>query len=170
MDEKKAIFDHDNYIGGEEWDSELEEWFGRPVDEIDDSEKWAHLAELEESDYDNAKEEISAAIGGRKLVCLGTAEVWTGTKQGGFVAEDLLDAINHLQGRDYGYIGFYEQDGELHIAFQHHDGTHDVVARALTDAGQDFIDEHEYDYDMSEWDMEKRLFDDAALSEPINVW
>lgn len=43
------------------------------------------------------------------------------------------------------------------------------MARTITEAGQDFIDEHEYDYEMAEWDMEKRLFDDAAFSEPIRV-
>lgn len=170
MSEKNVLFDHDNYISDEEWAESLTEWFGRPLDEIEDDEKWEYLARVEEDDYDTVKDEIARAIGGAKLIAQGTAQVWTGSYPGGFIAQDLQDAINHTQGRDYGYIGFYEQDGDLHMTFQHHDGTHDVVLRAITESGQDFIDEHEYDYEMAEWDLEKHLFADEGLSVPISVW
>lgn len=170
MSDKTVLFDHDNYIDDNEWNEVLIEAFDRPIEEISDDEKWNYLYALEESDYNDIVSELDKAIDGRRLICQGTAQVWNGSAQGSFIAEDLRDAIDHLQGRDSGYIGFYEEDKDLHITFQHHDGTHDVIARVITEAGQDFIDEHEYDYDMSEWDMEKQVFENLELSEPISVW
>lgn len=168
--EKKVIFDHWNYIDADDFKESIEEWYGMNFDDISDDDKWRYLSTIEEQDYDCEKESIQSVIGNARLICMGVASVWNGNFAGGFIAENLQDAIGQIAGSSAGDIGFYEtnEDG-LHMTFTHHDGTHDVCVHAITDAGEQYIEDNEYNYELSDVERDATLFTNEAYSSKIYV-
>lgn len=180
MSERITIFDYWNYVDPEEWRDEIIDYYddGRfedgadaddKWDSISDDEKWHFLAQEQELIYEDEKANLQSAIGESRLVCQGTAGVWNGTFEGGFIAGDLQDAISQLRGQDYGEIGFYQEDGQLHITFTHHDGTHDIIARTITSAGEEWLADNAYNYDISDWEQEATIFGSDEYSRPISI-
>lgn len=176
---KQIIFDHWSYVDPDDWRDTIIDYYedGRFEDDADDDEKWdnitdeekwAFLAEQENIDYDDEKANLQSVIGDARLIVLGTAGLWYGNSEGGFIAQDLQDAIDQLRGRDDGDIGFYEdaEDG-LHITFAHHDGTHDVTVKTITDAGERYREDNYYNYDLSQEELERTLFTAPKYSELI---
>lgn len=164
-DGKKWIYDHWNYIDPDEWKDAICDYYEIGIDgygDLSDEEKYRVLAFYEETDYEDEKANIQAVIGDAKVIANGTAGLWNGTFEGGFLADDLQDAIHRISGNTSGDIGFYvDEDGELHMTFSHHDGTHDVVLRAVTSEGCDYIDDMEYE--LAEQDIERDVFNGYSM-------
>lgn len=176
--ETKWIFDHWNFVDPDEWKEQICDFYEIDedgYDDLSDKEKYHVLSIYEEDYYEDEKSNIQALIGDNKLLCVGYAELWNGAAPGGYIADNLQDAINQLRGSDYGDIGFYQgnepDDKDLHMTFTHHDGTNDVVVRILTDDGLDLVEEEEYNYDnpMSEPQLHKTLLDTPGFTETITV-
>lgn len=174
------IFNHDNYIDFDEWKYEFAESMkangiypetmtpDEIIENATDEEKWQFMSDQEDIDYDNEKDNIQSAIGSRRIIAQGAAQVWNGTFAGGFIADNLQGAIDEIAGRDSGYIGFFvDDDGELEMTFTHHDGTHCVILRAITSAGEEYISDNEYNYDTTDEAIEKEVFSNPAYSEMI---
>lgn len=156
-DGKRWLFDHWNYLDAEDFREMIEEDFGCPLDEISDDERWQWLSRIEEEDYEEEKSNIQSVIGTDRIIANGTAGLWNGSFEGGFTAANIQDAIDKIRGNTSGDIGFYvDDDGELHMTFAHHDGTHDVTLRTITDAGEEYIDDMEYE--LAEQDIERDVF------------
>lgn len=178
-DGKRWLFDHWNYIDPDEadWREAICQFYGikdSEFDDLTDEQKYACLSEYEENDYEDEKSNIQAVVGDDKILCVGSAQVWNGTLEGGYIAENVQDAIDQLRGRDYGDIGWYEdtEEGQLHMTFTHHDGTNDVIMYRLTSDGWDFAYENEYNYDdpLSDRDLHKALIENPNYTEAIDVY
>lgn len=169
----KTIFDHWDYVDPDDWREEIEESFGEDYENAPDDYKYSVLACYEESDYEDVKNNIAELVDGRKIIAVGSAECWNGTFEGGFIADSVQDAVDKMRGRDFGDIGFYEDtDGELHMTFNHHDGTNDVILRAITSEGCEFIYDNEYDYDapLDEPELHAKIMGDERYSVPLRYF
>lgn len=167
-DGKRWLFDHWNYLDIEDFRDGVMATYGVEPSELDEDEAWRYLAIVEEQDYEDEKQNIQSVIGDEKIIAYGTAGVWNGSFEGGFIADNLQDAIDKIRGNDYGDIGFYvDDDNELHMTFSHHDGTHDLILHAITDAGYDYIDEMEYE--LAEQDIERDVFRTPEYSMKIDM-
>lgn len=165
--EKIILFSHWNYIDPDEWKETIEDWYDEDYDEISDDDKWQYLANEEDTAYEDLKAELEAVVGNHSIVCIGTVGRWDGTYEGGFLAENVQEVFNKVSGRDMGYFDVFIEEGELNVSFTHHDGTNTVVARILTDAGQEYIwsEIDEWEVDTSE--THRILFESDEYSSPL---
>lgn len=170
----KRIFDHWDYVDPDDWADDISEMLAVDWSDLSEDEQWREVADLEEFAYEDVKQDLSEMIGDRKILCVGYADRWNGKVAGGYVADDLQDAIDELRGRDSGDIGWYEdEDGELHMTFTHHDGTSDVIMRAVTVDGSEALYDNEHDYDdpMSDREMHAELMErEGELTEKLTYF
>lgn len=168
--EKKIIFDHCNYVDADDFKEIIEDWYGIDFDNVNDNDKWNCILSLEEQNYEIEKENIQGVIGNSRLICMNIAGKLDSRLAGGFIAEDLQDAIGQISGNGVGDIGFYETDEEgLHMTFTQYDDVHDVCIHAITDAGEQYNADNERNFDISLEEADEILFSDETYSTKIYV-
>lgn len=75
---------------------------------------------------------------------LGSIGRWDGTYSGGQVVETYRDFIELLE--DCDYIEIYDNNGYITVEGIHHDGRVQFTIKELTEAGENWYLNHEYDY------------------------
>lgn len=89
----------------------------------------------------------------KRVVVRGSVGRWNGTSSGMSIEDDFESAFYSIL-KDCDYTKVYENEfGDMNIYGIHHDGTAHGIVRVLTPEAADFMDEHEFDKDMSMHDF-----------------
>ena len=99
-------------------------------------------------------------------IIMGTLGLWNG-KVGGscLIKGTLLDAIQKCL-EDYNRI--YMHGRKLHVEAVHHDGTNIFIIKKLTEKGEEYLENH--DYDMNDAKMNQILFKNSHYSHHIDYF
>ena len=157
----KVIYTDDPYDFNEEeirefltYDDEIED-----PSEDDCWEVWRNQCETEWDDvsYEAKKEEGT-------FIIVGTLGLWNGNFKGScLVKGNLLNALSKCL-EDYNRIYMYNK--QLHVDATHHDGTNIFVIKKLTPNGEEYLENHEWEY--SDAEMNRRLFTNSHYSHHID--
>lgn len=122
-------------------------------------ERWHFEKEIE---WDDVSYEMRRCAG--SFVIVGTLGLWNGNFKGScLVYGDLLEAVLKCL-EDYNKI--YMHNKQLYVEAVHHDGTNKFVIKKLTERGENYLEEHRWEYDDGE--MNRRLFTDSHYSHHID--
>lgn len=126
------------------------------------NECWDWWYEEKDIEWDDVSYEMQRCTG--FFIIVGTLGLWNGNFKGScLVRGDLLDAIQKCL-EDYNTI--YMHNKQLHVDAIHHDGTNIFVIKKLTERGEKYFEEHEWEY--GEAEMNRRLFTDSHYSHHID--
>lgn len=74
-----------------------------------------------------------------KWVMIGTAGTWQGRRECGQIYENIDNAISAIT-KDCDYVKVWSENGHLYVQASHHDGTHNVELKLITDKGWETYD------------------------------
>ena len=121
--------------------------------------RWQNELEWDEVSYEAKREEGI-------FIIIGTLGLWNGNFRGScMVKGNLLDAFSKCL-EDYNRIYMYNK--QLHVEATHHDGTNNFVIKKLTERGENYLEEHGWEYDDAE--MNRRLFTNSHYSHHIDYF
>jgi len=124
-----------------------------------DEQIWNRIYEDDRWEWDDIFSQLKSFFKNKTLVMAGTVGLWHGRYSGGEIGEfeDLFYDIT----KDCDYWKFTDSNGHLNLECTHHDGTHYVEFRILTDAGNKFSDNWNYSYN------KRYNFSEGALCEKL---
>ena len=116
-------------------------------DDVSDEAIWKERYCQDEIDWDNARYELDEYFKTcNKLIAFGSCGLWHGSYAGGFIFNTFDELIKKI-GKDCDYFKFYDENGHLYMQCSHHDGTHSIEIKELTDKGIDYLNNWEYNWD-----------------------
>lgn len=116
------------------------------AEEISDDAIWKERNMLDESDWYQAKYELDEYFKDcKKLIAFGTCGLWHGNYAGGFLFDTFDELIKKI-GKDCDYFKFHDENGHLYMQCSHHDGTHSIEIKELTDRGYDYYNNWELNW------------------------
>ena len=132
-------------------DKDIKEWLidnGYEDDEITDEMLLRERRLQDESDWENAKEELKEFFlnNGEKWLLIGSVGRWDGVYPAGTVFETFEDFF-YKATSDCDYIHFYDENGHLYLRCSHHDGTCHYEIRKITEQGIKFLERWEENWD-----------------------
>lgn len=116
---------------------------------------------------DDLFEEIraqEAKHGEKHYVILAVIGRWNGPADGGKVIKGLGSVLSECSSD---YNTFYYENSQLRVTAHHHDGTNHFRVRELTEAGEQYIENHPY---MSDRELHKRLFNSTRYSRMVQLF
>ena len=139
-------------------------------DEVSDEFLYETVNELLYEDWLQLMEDIEEVFGDRLAIAVGTVGLWTGTHAGGKV-DKVKNLIMSLM-TDCDYAKIVDEDGHLYITCSHHDGTHHMEIKMLTEKGEKAFDNWNYDpYNCKTLQEEHNtLFTNNFFSSLPRVW
>lgn len=157
----KVIYTDNPYDFNEEeirefltYDEEIED-----PSEDDCWEAWRDQCEIEWDDVSYEAKRVEGIF-----IIVGTLGLWNGNFRGScLVKGDLLDAFSKCL-EDCNRLYMYNK--QLHVEATHHDGTNNFVIKKLTERGENYLEEHGWEYDDAE--MNRRLFTNSHYSHHID--
>ena len=157
----KVIYTDDPYDFNEEEIRELLT-YDEEIEDPSEDDCWDWWYTEKDSEWNDVSYEMQRCAG--SFIIVGTLGLWNGNFKGScLVHGDLLDAI-HKCLEDYNKIYMYNK--QLHVDATHHDGTNRFVIKKLTGKGENYLEEHGWEYDDAE--MNRRLFTDSHYSHHID--
>ena len=124
------------------------------VDYLKDSDREATDEEIQKLAYSEIEFEANELLNMFKhydkqhrhsVLVVGTFGLWYGKAQGGTIYKGL-DALTDLY-EDVNTFYFNRKNGTLRLEAIHHDGTNNFAIYELTDKGEQYLLEHEYELD-----------------------
>lgn len=88
---------------------------------------------------------------------------WNGRADGGKIIQGLWNAIT-ICFEDYNKV--YIDGKRLKVKASHHDGTNYFEIKKLTERGEDYWNNHQYD--MTDRELHQRLFNDSHYSHEVS--
>lgn len=166
MRKPKERIIYDNY-NGYDFDDIKSEMDGEP----NDQEVWDEIYELQQLDWDDEKSRLDEVFNDWKgrFIAVGTCGLWHGNYKGGFLFKDFDDLARQLF-KDCEYFKFWDENGHLYVECSHHDGTHSVEIKQLTDKGEEYYDNWDYNWNDKRKDsyVYEKLFTDSHYSHLIH--
>ena len=159
----KVIYTDDPYDFNEE---EIREFLTYDEENEDPSEDdcWEAWRSQCEDEWDEVSYEAKMEEG--IFIIVGTLGLWNGNFRGScLVKGNLLDAFSKCL-EDYNRIYMYNK--QLHVDATHHDGINEFIIKKLTERGEKYLEEHEWEYDDAK--MNRRLFTNSHYSHHIDYF
>ena len=143
------------------------------IDEYDnedptENEIWDEIYRMDELDRDDVFDELKDIFSNGKFIAIGTCGLWTGNYAGGFVFNDFDEMCSYFSGCDY--FKFWDENGHLFVKASHHDGTHYVEVKQLTEKGIKYLENWEYSDDKrTKQYVYEKLFNDSHYTRLLHV-
>ena len=118
------------------------------ITEFSDSDVYDEATWISEMEYEDEVigiKEFLDKYGKYGIICVGICGRWNGNFPGGFIAETWEDVMYRFQ--DCGFIKIWDENGHLYLKGTHHDGTHSVEIKLLTEKGKAYNETHWHEYD-----------------------
>ena len=113
-------------------------------DEPTENEIWNEVYFQQEIEWDEAKAELDRFFKGKTVGFFGEVGLWNGVYKAGKIGE-FWEMFNKAI-RDCDYIKIYDENGRLYLTCSHHDGTCHFEIKIITDAGADYLERWEYNW------------------------
>ena len=127
------------------------------------------IYEMNQDDWNLEKERMEEVFNsGNKFLAVGTCARWNGNFAGGFVFASFNELMSYL--RDCDYFKFWDENGHFYVNATHHDGTHSLEIKQVTDRGRNYYENWEYKWEdfRTEQEIHKKIFADSHYSKLIN--
>lgn len=122
---------------------------------------------IEEDYWDECNTMMNKFIeSGKSFIAVGTCGLWDGNYDGGLIFGHWDDFKRRVF-KDCGYFKIWEERGHLYVRCSHHDGTHSLEIKELTDKGFEYYSNWQYSPlsdPRTERDVHKTLFTDSHYS------
>ncbi len=161
MTEAKVRTIYDNYNLHEMYDEMKEELIVNGNSEPTESQIWDAIHHEDAVNWECEKEMMSEVFNGEnKFIAVGTCGTWQGNFAGGLVFSTLDEFISQVF-KDCDYFKFYDKNGHFYVDASHHDGSHHLEIKQLTESGISYLENWENNWNDSrnEQYIHKRLFD-----------
>ena len=162
---KRVIFD--NYYSNGRYNAAADflfEQYGEKkgwssIEDVPESEVFAEMNAEETVDWEDFMASFEEFIGNNKFLIRGTVERWDGPAEGGFIFDTFSELSQAWT--DCNYVKVWDENGHLYIECSHHNGSNSYEVRQLTERGEDYVSEHEYD--MYPRELHDKLWDNNFL-------
>lgn len=131
-----VLFDSYNNYDFEEIKAELIADNDEP---ISDDYVYDLISQYQEDDWDEMMSYLKSVEKYHKWVMLGSAGTWQGSRECGQIYENIDNAMSAIT-KDCGFIKVWSENGHLYVQASHHDGTHNVELKLITDKGWEIYD------------------------------
>ena len=165
---KETVY-FDNYDGFEDV---AIEWLKEDGNENPTQEEiWRAEGNIEEEYWEDFDDMMNGFIeSGKSFIAVGTCGRWDGNYDGGLIFGHWDDFKRRVF-EDCCYFKIWEERGHLYVRCSHHDGTHSLEIKELTDKGFEYYENWQYGSDnRTEREVHKRLFTDSHYSHLPRLW
>lgn len=175
MKKAKERVIYDNYNKDGLYEEAKEYLIENGNEDPSENEIWNEVYFLEEMYYEDDTYELKKILDNGEFIAVGTCGRWDGNFAGGFIFNSWRDLTCKLF-TDCDYFKFWDENGHLYMQCSHHDGTHSVEIRKLTEKGINRYNNWVYNWSdkTPEREIHKKLFTDSHYSKLINyahtVW
>lgn len=107
--------------------------------DVSDQEIWDYIGDLERMDWDEMMSYLQSVEKYHKWVMLGSAGTWQGSRECGQIFTNIDNAMSAIT-KDCDYVKVWSENGHLYVQASHHDGTHNVELKLITDKGWETYD------------------------------
>lgn len=161
-----TIFDSDNYVDSDQaridYKDVLEYNYRVPVTDLPDEEIYNYLNHVQEIDWDESTSDLCSYMPNDSLIISrGSIGRWDGTRYGFELSNGFDDLLHSDIWKDCGTYRIWDDDGKLYMTGHHHDGSVDIEIKALSEAGEQMIED--WYYEDQDYDLNK-IWDDSSLS------
>lgn len=106
---------------------------------ISDNYVYDVMSLYQEEDWNEMMSYLKSVENYHKWIILGTAGAWQGSIKGGQIYNNIDNAISAIT-KDCDYVKVWSENGHLYVQASHHDGTHNVELKLITDKGLETYD------------------------------
>jgi len=161
---------YDNYNLDEMYDDCRQYLIDEGIDDDPpDDAVWQEIWATDSFYWEEEEGKLREVFDNGDFIAVGTCGRWDGTYAGGFV----FDNFNSLMGRfrDCDYIRIWDENGHFYVKGSHHDGTHFVEVKEITDKGNQYYDNWNWsggNDKRTRREVHKRMFNDSHYTHLIN--
>lgn len=127
------------------WERYSEDIIETIEDEYSEYDVWNTIYDIDADDYSDELDRMKDFFSDGTYIIFGSIGRWDGDRTGFDVFCDFDDAYNKAI-KDCEYIKIYDVNGHFYIECSHHDGTNFYEIKKLTDAGVNYYENWEYNW------------------------
>lgn len=131
-----VLFDSYNNYDFDEIKANIMEDYDEP---ISDNYVYDVMSLYQQEDWEEMMSYLQSVEKYHKWIMLGTAGTWQGRREGGQMYDNIEDAMSSIT-KDCDYVKVWSENGHLYLQASHHDGTHNVELKLMTDKGWETYD------------------------------
>lgn len=131
-----VLFDSYNNYDFDKIKAELIEVNDEP---ISDDYVYDLISLCQEDDWNEMMSYLKSVEKYHKWVILGSAGTWQGSRECSQIFDNIDNAISAIT-RDCEFIKVWSENGHLYVQASHHDGTHNLELKLITDKGWEIYD------------------------------
>ena len=125
------------------------------------------MYEISNEDWELEKVNLEKEFNSGDFLAIGTCGRWDGNRAGGFVFSNFNELMSRL--KDCDYFKFWDENGHFFINATHHDGTHYLEIKRLTEKGKTRYDNWNYGWGKEiEREIHQKLWNDSHYTKLIN--
>ena len=95
---------------------------------------WDYISTIERDDWECMLSDLKEIAGSSKIILNGLAGTWQGKIECAQIYNDIEEAIYKIT-KDCDYVKVWSENGHLYIKASHHDGTHNLELKLITEKG-----------------------------------
>lgn len=131
-----VLFDSYNNYDFDEIKANIMEDYDEP---ISDNYVYDVMSIYQEEDWNEMMSYLQSVEKYHKWVMLGSAGTWQGSRECGQIYENIDKAMSAIT-QHCEFIKVWSENGHLYVQASHHDGTHNVELKLITDKGWETYD------------------------------
>ena len=135
-----VLFDNYNNYDFDEIKANIMEDYDEP---ISDNFVYDVMSLYEKEDWEEMMSYLKSVEKYHKWVMCGTAGTWQGRRECGQIYENIDKAMSAIT-KDCEYVKVWSEKGHLYVQASHHDGTHNLELKLITDKGWETYDNWMY--------------------------
>ena len=166
---KRTIYDHWDIFDDGVQEEAKQSLIDNGNEDPSDSEIWDEVYRYDEFNWDEEKYNLKEVFdNGNKFLAVGTCGLWHGNYDDGFMFDSFDQLMENF--RDCN-LKLWDENGHFFIEGSHHDGTHLVEIKQLTQKGEQYYDNWNWGPSSDtrrEFDVYKKLFTDSHYSHLIH--
>ena len=129
---------------------------------------WDEIYEMDAEYWEDEKGNLREIFDNGKFLAVGTCGRWNGNFAGGFIFDSFAGLMSHFS--DCDYIKLRDENGHFYIQGSHHDGTHSVEIKRITQKGNDYYENWNFNWGdkRTEREVHTKMFSDSHYTNLIN--
>ena len=159
---------YNNYSLEEMWDDCRSFLIENGNENPSDDEVWEEINFSDACNWEEEKERLEAFFDG-DYIAVGTCGRWDGNHAGGFLFNTLSELLERFS--DCDYIKMWDENGHFFMTGTHHDGTHFVEIKKVTERGKSYYENWNwsgYEDKRTEKDVHAKMFSDSHYTNLMN--
>ena len=129
---------------------------------------WQEIWATDSFYWEEEESRLKEVFDNGDFIAVGTCGRWDGNFAGGFIFDSFNELMKRF--RDCDYLRFWDENGHFFVRGSHHDGTHSIEIKEITEKGKRYYDNWNYNFnnERTEREVHKRMFNDSHYTRLIN--